>query len=75
MRENMAGVLGFEPRNDGTKNRCLTTWLHPNAKNRAKIPRLPLFCKALLGLGHRASDKLILRIDFSSFVGEDGAQF
>ncbi len=20
------GLLGFEPRNDGTKNRCLTAW-------------------------------------------------
>ncbi len=27
----MAGVLGFEPRNGGTKNRCLTTWLYPNS--------------------------------------------
>ena len=26
----LAGVLGFEPRNGGTKNRCLTTWRHPN---------------------------------------------
>ena len=26
----MAGVLGIEPRNGGTKNRCLTAWLHPN---------------------------------------------
>lgn len=26
----MAGVEGFEPANDDTKNRCLTTWLHPN---------------------------------------------
>ncbi len=25
----MAGVLGFEPRDGGTKNRCLTTWLYP----------------------------------------------
>jgi hypothetical protein len=25
----MVGVLGIEPRNDGTKNRCLTAWLHP----------------------------------------------
>ena len=32
MREylnKMAGVLGFEPRDGGTKNRCLTAWLHP----------------------------------------------
>lgn len=26
----MAGVVGFEPTDDGTKTRCLTTWLHPN---------------------------------------------
>ena len=26
----MAGVVGFEPTVHGTKNRCLTTWLHPN---------------------------------------------
>lgn len=25
----MAGVVGFEPTIHGTKNRCLTTWLHP----------------------------------------------
>ena len=27
----LAGVAGFEPAVHGTKNRCLTTWLHPNA--------------------------------------------
>lgn len=26
----MAGVVGFEPTIHGTKNRCLTTWPHPN---------------------------------------------
>ena len=26
----LAGVVGFEPTVHGTKNRCLTTWLHPN---------------------------------------------
>ena len=26
----MAGVLGFEPRHDGIKIRCLTAWLYPN---------------------------------------------
>ena len=26
----MAGVVGFEPTHGDTKNRCLTTWLHPN---------------------------------------------
>ena len=25
----MAGVLGFEPRRDGIKIRCLTAWLYP----------------------------------------------
>ena len=25
----MAGVLGFEPRHDGIKIRCLTAWLYP----------------------------------------------
>ena len=25
----MAGAPGFEPGNDGTKNRCLTAWLRP----------------------------------------------
>ncbi len=24
------GALGFEPRNSGTKTRCLTTWPRPN---------------------------------------------
>ena len=38
----MAGVLGFEPRDAGTKNRCLTAWLYPNVlgkhtRNRQKI--------------------------------------
>ena len=26
----LAGVAGIEPANGGTKNRCLTTWLHPS---------------------------------------------
>ena len=26
----MAGVIGFEPMNDGIKTRCLTAWLYPN---------------------------------------------
>lgn len=30
--QNVAGVAGFEPTNAGTKNRCLTTWRHPNNK-------------------------------------------
>lgn len=29
-QEELAGVVGFEPTVRGTKNRCLTTWLHPN---------------------------------------------
>jgi hypothetical protein len=27
----LAGAGGFEPPNDGTKIRCLTTWRRPNA--------------------------------------------
>lgn len=27
----LAGVAGFEPAHGGTKNRCLTAWLHPKA--------------------------------------------
>ena len=27
----LAGLAGFEPTNDGIKNRCLTTWRQPNA--------------------------------------------
>lgn len=26
----MDGVEGFEPPNNGTKNRCLTAWRYPN---------------------------------------------
>lgn len=32
--KEVAGVLGFEPRNGGTKNRCLTAWRYPNAVRR-----------------------------------------
>ena len=28
--QSLAGVVGFEPTVHGTKNRCLTAWLHPN---------------------------------------------
>ena len=27
--QNVAGVAGFEPTNDGVKVRCLTSWLYP----------------------------------------------
>lgn len=27
----LAGAGGFEPTNAGSKDRCLTTWLRPNA--------------------------------------------
>ena len=30
--KSLAGVAGIEPANGDTKNRCLTTWLHPNAQ-------------------------------------------
>ena len=29
-RLDMAGVQGFEPRNAGIRNQCLTAWRHPN---------------------------------------------
>lgn len=29
----MAGVAGFEPTDDGIKNRCLTAWRHPNKES------------------------------------------
>ena len=28
--KSLAGVAGIEPANGDTKNRCLTTWLHPS---------------------------------------------
>ena len=31
-RNPLAGVVGFEPTIHGTKNRCLTAWLHPNSE-------------------------------------------
>ncbi len=30
-KPRLAGALGFEPRNGGTKNRCLTTWRRPSS--------------------------------------------
>ena len=27
---SVAGVVGFEPTNGGTRTRCLTTWRHPS---------------------------------------------
>ncbi len=35
--EKVAGVVGFEPTIHGTKNRCLTTWLHPNGERLSTI--------------------------------------
>lgn len=32
--QSVAGVAGFEPTNADTKNRCLTTWRHPNCKSK-----------------------------------------
>ena len=33
----MAGGVGFEPTIHGTKNRCLTTWLHPIGEALSKV--------------------------------------
>ncbi len=30
LKQKMARLAGFEPANDGTKTRCLTTWRQPN---------------------------------------------
>lgn len=39
----MAGALGFEPRNDDTKNRCLTTWRRPSMKGAFDSARTALY--------------------------------
>ena len=36
----LAGVVGFEPTVHGTKNRCLTAWLHPNSGRLATANRM-----------------------------------
>ena len=41
-QRKVAGVVGFEPTVRGTKNRCLTTWLHPNGDVRiTQVPSSP----------------------------------
>ena len=45
--ERLAGVVGFEPTMRGTKNRCLTTWLHP--KRSGPISKPDAECNRLLG--------------------------
>ena len=35
------GALGFEPRDGGTKTRCLTTWLRPNELTLVNIAVIP----------------------------------
>lgn len=42
----LAGVAGFEPARDGTKNRCLTTWRHPNVGNLPRIYRFSAILQA-----------------------------
>jgi predicted NodU family carbamoyl transferase len=46
--QKMAGVLGFEPRDDGIKIRCLTAWLYP--KNKAFIKEVFLKSKKKMAL-------------------------
>ena len=31
-KNDMAGVVGFEPTHDGVRVRCLTAWLHPSGR-------------------------------------------
>ena len=45
----MAGVAGFEPAHGDTKNRCLTTWLHPNCWRKYKA--MPFRSSPLFTLG------------------------
>lgn len=53
----MAGVAGFEPAHADTKNRCLTTWLHPNHARYSAIwgdwSSLLLVYVGIIGLGAR----------------------
>lgn len=45
--EKYIGVEGFEPPRGGTKNRCLTAWLHPSSlRNKDKSYSIPeIICK------------------------------
>ena len=42
----LAGVVGFEPTDDGVRVHCLTTWLHPNNNSSSLAKKIP-FCKFL----------------------------
>jgi hypothetical protein len=33
----MAGLLGFEPRYDGIKTRCLTAWRQPSVDSETRL--------------------------------------
>ena len=37
---SLAGAQGFEPRNGGTKNRCLTTWRRPSSGRGGELVKL-----------------------------------
>ncbi len=54
----LAGVGGFEPPDDDTKNRCLTAWLHPNQKLNSKNVCPAGFEPATYGLEIRRSIRL-----------------
>jgi hypothetical protein len=54
-QEKVAGVLGIEPRNVGTKNRCLTAWRHP--KKGGQIDALALWRK---GFDHKITANRIM---------------
>ena len=47
MAHGMAGDLGFEPRNDGVKVRCLTAWLIPNKCRREELNPQPTDYKSV----------------------------
>jgi glycerate kinase len=56
-----AGALGFEPRNGGSKVRCLTAWLRPNRNTSTSEPQQPdrpYLMRSPLPKRHRSSSEL-----------------
>ena len=73
----MAGVVGFEPTVHGTKNRCLTTWLHPNGealiKARGAVVQDPIWDFAGLFVRRLAVEQIVLW-QAPAFVLDDAFQ-
>ena len=73
-------MAGFEPAIHGTKNRCLTTWLHPNSaavitplifplqgRRQKNLPRLLAILQRLARLAERRLGALSIQ----KFTGSD----